>query len=337
MHDRARVRGRFAPSPTGPLHLGNARTALLAWLHARSEGGSFILRIEDLDPDRSRPEAARSIVDDLHWLGIDWDEGPGVGGAFGPYTQSERTERYREVLARLARKGRVYPCHCTRAEVRQAASAPHGPQPTVYKYPGTCRPKTPGEWERLAQAGPVFSGEGRQPSYRFAVSAETIAFADGFAGDQRSNLAESIGDFVVWRSDGVAAYHLAVAVDDAAQEITHVVRGDDLLATTPCQIAVLRALELPVPKYLHVPLMMDESGRRLAKRQGDLTLSALRAAGVSPEAVAGFLAWTCGLLPAPVKARPQELVPGFSLDKVERRPAVLTRELVVRLLNDLRP
>jgi len=334
-----KVRGRYAPSPSGDLHLGNARTALIAWWHVRSLGGAFVLRIEDLDPDRSKAEAAAGIIDDLAWLGIDWDEGPGVGGPYGPYAQSERRDLYDAALKSLLEQGRVYPCWCTRAEVRAAASAPHGDEGRLFRYPGTCRPdrQQVGGPDRLGAKAqttlpwPPPLRDGRAPALRYKAGGDPIRFSDEFAGEQFTDLAREIGDFVVRRSDGVAAYHLAVAVDDAAQRITHVVRGGDLLQTTACQIELARALGYTPPRYAHVPLVVDKDGRRLAKRKGDLTLRALRSAGVRPGAITGWLAWTCGLIDEPAPVAPAELVPAFSLSKIRKAPAVVTEDVVALL------
>ncbi|HET7560391.1 MAG TPA: tRNA glutamyl-Q(34) synthetase GluQRS, partial [Limnochordia bacterium] len=318
------VRGRFAPSPTSFLHLGNARTALLAWLQARAAGGRFILRDEDLDPARSKPEYARAALEDLAWLGLDWDEGPDVGGPAAPYRQSERGELYRAALSVLAARGLLYACRCTRAELREAAAAPHG-APGV--YPGTCRP--PGRAARPSEV-PLEPGAGACDAGRSAhlrlIAEGRITFTDGVYGPQSCDLAAACGDFVVRRADGAWAYQLAVAVDDADMGVTHVVRGDDLLDSTPRQIYLLRCLAKPVPRYTHVPLLLDPSGRRLAKRDGDLTLRALRAAGAMPERVVGYLAFLSGLAPSSTPVRCTELIAGFDLARLDRRPAVVSGE-----------
>ena len=304
------VRGRFAPSPTGALHLGNARTALLAWLDARSRGGAFVLRMEDLDPQRSSAQAARQLLDDLRWLGLDWDEGPDVGGPHGPYAQSARGRWYDEAIARLVREGKAYRCTCSRAEVARAAGAPHAGEEGP-RYPGSCRPRA--------------SHPGRPASVRLKVEPGLVAFDDLVAGPQAFDVSASAGDFVIQRADGVAAYQLAVAVDDAAMAITHVVRGDDLLASTPRQLLVYRALELPAPAFGHVPLVVGAEGERLAKRGGGLTLEALRARGVAPERVVGFLARSAGLGEGEALAA-GELVSGFRIDRLLRAPARVTED-----------
>lgn len=325
------VRGRYAPSPSGYLHLGNARTALLAWWHARQARGSFVLRMDDLDPDRSKPDVAAGILSDLRWLGIDWDEGPDVGGPSGPYNQSQRGSLYRQALERLREARRIYPCWCTRAEVRRAATAPHGRPGSAHVYPGTCRPRDHEAWRRADQPLDATGLRDRAPAWRFAVEPGLTVVPDLLAGNTAVDVAHEVGDFIVRRSDGVAAYHLATAVDDAVQGITHVVRGADLLETTPCQMLVREALGLGQPAYAHVPLVVDESGRRLAKRDGDLTLAALRASGVKPERIVGLLAYTCGLIARPVPVAARELTDDFSLDKIHKAPATLDEPLLAWL------
>lgn len=247
--------GRFAPSPSGPLHLGNLRTALLAWLFARKAGAGFLVRVEDLDPGRSRREHEERQLHDLAAIGLDWD-GPVV-------RQSERRERHREALAQLEAAGRVYPCWCTRAEVREAASAAHGPLPEG-AYPGTCRRLTAAQRaEREAS--------GRRPALRLDAGAERIAFEDRIHGPVEA----VVDDLVLWRNDDTPAYNLAVVVDDGDQAIGEVVRGDDLLETTPRQLLLQRLLGLPHPSYAHVPLVLGPDGRRLAKRHGAVTLADL--------------------------------------------------------------
>jgi len=249
--------GRFAPSPSGRLHIGNLRTALLAWLFARSRGGSFLLRIEDLDRDRSKPEHEAQLIADLTAIGIDWD-GEIV-------RQSERTELYREALANLRAADRVYPCWCTRAEIRAAAEAPHGPLPEGF-YPGTCRHLTDAERADRERSG-------RPPALRLDAQAQEIAFEDLLHGETRG----VVDDFVLWRGDGTPAYQLAVVVDDAGQGVDQVVRGDDLIDSTPRQILLQRLLGLPEPTYAHVPLVLGPDGQRLAKRHGAVTLEDMTA------------------------------------------------------------
>ena len=251
--------GRFAPSPTGRLHLGNLRTALVAWLFARSQGGRFTMRIEDLDPQRSRREHEAQQLDDLRAVGVDWD-GPIV-------RQSERTELYRGALERLREQGRTYPCWCSRAEVRAAAGAPHGELPEG-AYPGTCRGLSRAEGaERERQTG-------RPPALRLDARGERLAFDDLLRGP----VSGAVDDIVLWRGDDTPAYNLAVVVDDADQGIDQVVRGDDLLDTTPRQLLLCRLLGLPEPAHAHVPLVLGDDGERLAKRHGAVTLEELEPA-----------------------------------------------------------
>ncbi len=297
------VRGRFAPSPTGHLHLGNARTALLAWLHARAQGGTFIYRVEDLDAGRVRPGFRASQPADLRWLGLDWDEGPDVGGRFGPYLQSLRTPLYDDALAALRALGHVYPCRCSRKEIAAAVSAPHAGDEEGPAYPGTCRDR------------PI-DPSGKPCALRLRVPPGQVTVDDQLQGRAVFDPATSTGDFVVSRKDGVAAYQLAVVVDDAAMRITDVVRGSDLLASTARQLLLYRALELDPPGWMHVPLLLDEAGGRLAKREGSLTLGALRERGVSPERVVGWLASTCGLAEREREANPADLVAGFDPERI---------------------
>jgi glutamyl-tRNA synthetase len=309
------IRGRFAPSPTGPLHLGNARTALLSWLAARAGGGRYLMRVEDLDGPRVRPGLEGRILDELRWLGLDWDEGPDVGGPAGPYRQSERLSRYDAALAALRRSGLAYPCFCSRAEIAAASQAPHGPSDEGPRYPGTCRALTAAEAQRRAEA--------RRPAWRFRVPQGEVTFDDGVHGVRRHDVERETGDFVVARADGIPAYQLAVVVDDAAMGVTDVVRGDDLLSSTARQILLFQALGLPVPRFAHVPLVVGDDGARLAKRHGALSLGELRARGVAPEAVVGLLASLAGLAPRGARLAPRALVDGFSLARIPLAPARL--------------
>lgn len=293
-------RGRFAPSPTGRLHLGNLRTALLGWLWARAEGGEFLLRVEDLDPERSKREFTDGIFEDLEWLGLEWD---------GPvWRQSERAEVYAEALERLVAARRAYRCWCSRAEVARAASAPHvGEERPV--YPGTCR-------------GGAEARPGRSPSWRFVVEPGVERFHDELHGDCSQDVAREVGDFIIRRVDGVASYQLAVVVDDALSGVTHVLRGEDLLSSTARQRQLQRALGYPAPRYAHVPLLLQADGKRLAKRDGASTVAGLRALGWSPERVIGQLAAWSGLGDgSALKAR--ELVAGFSLARLRREATVV--------------
>jgi len=318
------TRGRFAPSPTGPLHLGNARTALLSWLDARARGGRYAMRVEDLDGPRVRPGLEARILAELRWLGLDWDEGPDMGGPAAPYRQSERAARYREALDRLVAAGLAYPCFCSRAEIALASQAPHGPSDEGPRYPGTCG--------RLGADEARARAETRRPAWRLRAPAAAVTFDDGVHGPQRFDVAGTVGDFVVMRADGVAAYQLAVAVDDAAMAVTEVVRGDDLLPSTARQLLVLRALGLAAPRYGHVPLLLGEDGQRLAKRHGARSLGELRDGGADPRAVVGLLAASAGLAEPGARLWPSELVAGFELSRLSREPAVLRAADVEALL-----
>ena len=271
-------RGRFAPSPTGDLHLGSAATALVAWLRARAAGGALILRVEDIDTPRVVVGSEARQRADLRWLGLDWDEGPDVGGPHAPYRQSERTAHYDAALAALAAQGLTYWCDCSRREIGSLASAPHagddGP-----RYPGTCRPH--GMRERPWK---------RPPAIRLAVPDREVVVDDAFQGVVRQHVAASVGDFVLRRGDGVCAYQLAVVVDDRAMGITEVVRGADLLGSTPRQVLLAELLGGRAPTFAHVPLVVAADGSRLAKRNPRHTLHGLRELGRSPEAVVAGLA-----------------------------------------------
>ena len=301
------VKGRFAPSPSGRMHLGNLFSGLLAWLSVRSQGGSMLLRMEDLDPERCKEEYAAQVARDLEWLGLDWDEGYGAGGPNGPYRQSERFDIYEQVFRDLEARGLTYPCYCTRAE-RLAASAPHLGESRDF-YDGRCRRRTGEELESLART--------RKPARRVIAPDKEISFTDGLQGEFAENIARECGDFIVRRSDGVWAYQLAVTVDDGLMGVTEVVRGQDLLSSTPRQIWLLEEMGFKVPSYTHVPLLLAADGRRLSKRDRDMDLSVLQQHKTASEIV-GELAFLCGLLPEPAPITPTELIPLFSWDKVKR-------------------
>ena len=295
------MKGRFAPSPTGRMHLGNVYSALLSWLSVRSQGGAWVLRIEDLDPQRSRREFARQIEDDLRWLGLDWDE---------YYVQSERGEIYTHYLNILGQKGLTYPCYCTRADI-MATQAPHESDGRIV-YAGTCRPKHLEEAWINADAHP----SGRKPATRIIVPDEEISFVDAHYGEQSVNLARHCGDFVLRRADGAWAYQLAVVVDDALMGITEVVRGRDLLLSAPQQIYLYRLLGFEVPTFCHLPLLGNLAGQRRCKRDKSLDLDEIRKAGHSPESVIGKLAFYAGIIDRAEPVSAQELVSEFSWDKV---------------------
>jgi glutamyl-tRNA synthetase len=282
------VNGRFAPSPTGVLHLGNLRTALLAWLFARSAGSAFLVRVEDLDVGRVRPQFVSEQLGDLDAIGLDWDG--------SVVMQSARGALYEEALARLP----VYECFCTRAEIREAASAAHGP---VGTYPGTCLGLSAAE--RTARRA-----EGRKPALRVHAGGTRVEFADRLVG----TYAGLVDDFVVRRNDGAFAYNLAVVVDDAAQGVEEVVRGADLVDSTPRQVWLARVLGFSVPSYAHVPLVLGPDGRRLAKRHGDVTLRTVPASGA--------VAWMAGSLGLRAAGSAPELLDGFDPDAIPREPTV---------------
>jgi len=316
-------RGRFAPTPSGDMHLGNAKIALLSWLQIRSINGQFILRIEDIDIQRSRPEITERIIADLKWLGLDWDEGPEIGGTCVPYWQSERIELYKDALVKLQAKHRLYPCYCSRAELLGVADAPHGLASEGTAYVGTCR--------FLSKAERIEKAKSKTPSLRFVLGEEAISFEDGIFGAQ-SFPPGSGGDFIVRRADGMYSYQLAVTVDDALMGITDVLRGADLLDSTPRQLQLYQALELTPPTFAHAPLLLGEDGHRLAKRHGDLGISALRTAGAKPEAIIGWLAYICGIISSPEPAQPSELINSFSLQHVSHQPFILTEQIIRQLL-----
>lgn len=294
--------GRFAPSPSGRMHLGNAFSALMAWLSVRRQGGEMVLRMEDLDPDRCRPEYAEILKDDLRWLGLDWDR--------EQTPQRQRTAAYEAQFQRLSDLGLVYPCYCTRGELH-AASAPHAADGRVI-YAGTCRDLTAAQ--RAAKT--------KAPAWRLAVPDRTYGFDDGVQGHFEENLAQDCGDFIIRRADGVYAYQLAVVTDDGQGGITEVVRGMDLLDSTPRQLYLYELLGLTPPKFYHVPLLTAPDGRRLSKRDRDLDLSVLRQT-VTAESLVGKLAALAGIQdrPEPVSAR--ELVSEFSWDRIRNIPVVV--------------
>jgi glutamyl-tRNA synthetase len=299
--------GRLAPSPTGAQHVGNARTYLIAWLSARSRGGRVLLRIEDIDGPRIKPGADRQALEDLAWLGLDFN------GAV--VVQSSRLALYESALERLKRAEHVYPCTCTRTDIDRAASAPHldheGPV-----YPGICATRRAGDADGLD----------RPYCWRFRVPDRSLSFIDGFQGRCDIDLRQTGGDFVIWKSARTPAYQLSAVVDDADMGVTEVVRGEDLVPSTPRQLLLYEALGLQPPRFVHVPLVVGPDGRRLAKRHGDTRLAALRQAGVKPEALVGLLAWSCGWLDEVRPITPRELLSCFRLESIPRPPFVLTAD-----------
>ncbi len=303
------VLGRFAPSPSGRMHLGNALSAMLSWLSAKSKGGEILLRIEDLDPARSREEYARTIMEDFRWLGLNWD--------IQSENQSRRGDAYNEALELLREKRLVYPCYCSRGELH-AASAPHASDGRVI-YAGTCRNLSEEERNKKTKA----------PAWRLKVPEDTISFVDGMQGEFAMPLQQELGDIIVRRADGVAAYQLAVVVDDAAAGVTEVVRGRDLLTSTPAQIYLYGLLDKTPPEFYHVPMLLAPDGRRLSKRDGDLDFAALRQK-YSPEEIVGLLAHLCGLLPRWEKISAKELAGEFSWDKVIKTDIVVDSQGLFR-------
>lgn len=294
--------GRFAPSPSGRMHLGNVFSAMLAWLSAKSQNGEMVLRIEDLDPDRCRPEYAETLKDDLRWLGLLWDR--------EQTPQSQRTEAYSEAFGWLEQQGLVYPCYCSRGELH-AASAPHASDGRLL-YAGTCRNLSPAQRAEKTKA----------PAWRLAVPDRIYGFTDGLQGEFSENLAAECGDFIIRRADGVYAYQLAVVTDDADGGITQVVRGMDLLDSTPRQLYLYELLGKEPPEFYHVPLLLSADGRRLSKRDRDLDLGVLRQKYTAEE-ILGRLAHLAGLLDAPEAISAKELAAHFSWDKVKSDPMIL--------------
>lgn len=345
--------GRLAPSPTGALHVGNARSFLLAWLRARAVGGRILLRIEDLDHPKVKPETVHATLDDLRWLGLDWDGAAGDGvhavafhdhpghaatvhderpagdalarevnaRSYDPATrtfrQSLRLPLYKEAFELLRQEGKVYPCACSRADIEAAQSAPHAGEDPV--YPNACRGRFPTEEDAAREAG-------RVPAWRFHAPNGESRFEDAFCGVQVEDLQRISGDFVIARGADQPGYQLAVVVDDAAMGVTEVVRADDLLPSTHRQLALYDALGLQPPAFLHVPLVVGADGRRLAKRHGDTRLHTIREAGISPERVLGWIAKSCGWTDRLVPMSMGEVAERFSLETIPRHPVMLDAE-----------
>jgi glutamyl-tRNA synthetase len=301
-------RGRLAPSPTGGLHLGIARTALVAWLRARKQAGALVMRVEDIDTPRVVADSARAIMDDMRWLGLDWDEGPDVAGPYAPYEQSQRTQLYADALHTLAQRGYAYPCTCSRKDIASVASAPHGDLGAL--YPGTCR-----NGARASE---------RPAALRFKHQGPAPTFCDLLHGPYRDPV---VDDFVLRRGDGMFAYQLAVVVDDIAMQVSEVVRGDDLLSSTPRQLALYAALGAPAPQFVHVPLLLGPEGTKLSKRHQAPAIAEYRAHGVSAPSIIGWLAASLGLLERPEPVRPAELVADFELARLPLTAATLAPSL----------
>lgn len=294
--------GRFAPSPSGRMHLGNLFSAMLAWASVRSRNGEMVLRIEDLDPDRCRPEYAETLKQDLLWLGLDWDR--------EQTPQSLRSEIYAGYFEALEKRGLVYPCYCTRTELH-AASAPHASDGRVL-YAGTCRNLTPAQRQEKTKA----------PAWRLMVPDREYSFTDGLQGPYAENLAHDCGDFIIRRADGVHAYQLAVVVDDAAGGVTQVVRGMDLLDSTPRQLYLYELLGLTPPEFYHVPLLTAPDGRRLSKREKDLDMGFLRQ-NHTPQQLLGKLAHLAGVLDRPEAISAPELAGIFAWNRVRKEPVIV--------------
>ncbi|AGA25555.1 tRNA glutamyl-Q(34) synthetase GluQRS [Singulisphaera acidiphila] len=316
--DSTRIVGRLAPSPTGGLHLGHARTFLVAWLAARSAGGKVLLRVEDLDNSRSRTEAKDGAFVDLRWLGLDWDEGPDLGGPSAPYTQSERYETYQSVLGQLKQADMVYPCTCTRADILKAASAPHSEDEGLV-YPGTCAGRSARDALALVD---------RPFAWRFRVPAAPVAWNDLFRGPMSIEAVRLGGDFVVARSPAGMSYQLAVVTDDALMGINQVIRGDDLVPSTPRQILLYRSLGWAPPQFGHIPLTVGPDGRRLAKRDGSIKLATLRNAGVDPNQLVGQLALSCGWTDKVVPSTPGDWIGRFRISDLPPAPWVVAPEWI---------
>ncbi|GAA4449138.1 tRNA glutamyl-Q(34) synthetase GluQRS [Novipirellula rosea] len=315
--------GRLAPSPTGAQHLGNARTYLLAYWSARSSGKKLILRIEDIDSPRVKSWAIQQAIDDLRWLGIDWDEGPDVGGPHSPYIQTERQSLYAKALERLIAANRVFPCNCSRQDIADAGSAPH------FEHEGNIYPGTCASWQSgdpLPEAGTF--------SWRFRVKDHEVEIDDLVLGKQSCNPAAHLGAFPITQKNGSYSYHLACVVDDAAMGVSEVVRGDDLLPSAFRHIELADALELPRSHYAHVPLIKGPDGRRLAKRHGDTRLSLYREQGVAPETIVGWAAFTAGLTDTATPRSADEVVPLFDWSKINRNSIVVHEEETTAWIRD---
>ena len=310
--------GRYAPSPSGPLHLGNLRTALLAWLQARLAEQPFILRMEDLDLPRVKVGSNEQILKELHWLGLDWDQGPDCGGPAAPYEQSARTPFYQQAFKQLLGQDLIYPCYCSRKDIQHAASAPHAHEYGSI-YPGTCR--DPEQRAEMKQRHPD-----KTAAWRYRVPTRTVTFEDRIIGSVSQSLDQEVGDFVIKRADGLFAYQLAVVVDDGMMGISDVVRGADLLDSTARQVELFEILGYPVPRFWHVPLMVDSSGARLSKRDGSDSLEVWRQQGKSAEELIGHLAHSVGLINRDCSLSAQALLQELTLELFRKKLATLSTQ-----------
>ncbi len=320
-------RGRYAPSPTGLTHVGSARTALVAWLSVRNRGGTFVWRLEDLDPPRVVEGMAAAALDDLAWLGLDWDEGPSIGGPHAPYVQSQRSEHYQEALRRLAKMGRLFPCRHSRKDLRNLASAPGDTEERSAPYPTELRPHDlDDDWlEQLSRT------ERPDAALRFLVDEAPIHYRDRVQGELDECVIETVGDFVLKRRDGLYAYQLAVVVDDMLMGIDDVVRGSDLMDSTARQVQLIEALGGSVPEYAHVPLVITRTGEKLSASEEALTLRALRASGVAAEQLVGYFAYSLGLCDSLAPCRPADLIAGFSWSRMTRMAWAVPNDLADRI------
>jgi glutamyl-tRNA synthetase len=315
--------GRLAPSPTGALHLGNIRSFLITWLHCRQNKGKLVLRIEDLHLERIKDGATEQIFDELQWLGLHWDRGPKslldvTNQHTKPYIQSQQKQLYEKALAKLIERELAYPCFCTRKDILEVQTAPHGEH--ELKYLNTCR-------DPLSTKPSTVDADEAIRSYRFKTSNQLTEFHDLCHGDQTSNVSHWSGDFVIAKGLQRIGYQLAVVLDDMAQGITHVIRGDDLLLSTHRQILIYQALGAIPPQFMHLPLIIGHDGRRLAKRHGDWKISTLREHGFSPEEILGLIAWTMGMNPSRVSMSLESMLERFSISQLPIAPFLLSSDI----------
>ena len=312
------LRVRFAPSPTGELHVGNARTAFFNWLFARHSGGAFILRIEDTDQERTTKHFEKNLLDDLRWLGIDWDEGPGKEGPFGPYHQMERLHIYNAHLERLLAEGRAYPCYCSEEEL-EAERADLIAKRMMPRYMGKCRHLTPEERKKL-------EGQGRAPAYRFAVEKGPIEFNDMIRGAMKF-AGSAIGDLIIVRSNGLPAYNFAAVIDDHLMEITHVIRGEDHLSNTAAQVLIYKALGFPLPVFAHHSLILGKDRTKLSKRHGSVSVGEFRKRGILPEVLLNYLSLMGNSFGAGKEiCSLDEIISIFSLEKTGKGGAIFDED-----------